>query len=682
MLSFLDALKRILVGRPFRTERLKEAPLRKRLALPIFSASALSSIAYAPDEVILTLALAGLGAMAFSPSVGLAVMVVMLVIIASYRQSVKAYPSGGGDYEIASVNLGPRAGTTVAAALLVDFVLTVAVSISSASHYVIAAFPALDGSQAWFATAGVVVLTVLNLRGRGRSKMGTAAPVYLFIGVVLVMLAAGGILAATGTLGTAPSAGFEVVPDPDYPHGLTGLAGVLLVLRAFSTGSAALTGVEVPISNVHKLAAPKARNSAAVLLLLGLFAGALTLGTMYLARAVQVRVVEDPATGLRLDGGPIPADYIQHPVLGQVAEAIFGGASIGFYLVLAVTVAVLLIAAHTAFNSFPNLASHLATDGYLPRQLRTRGDRLGFSNGILALAIAAIALIWVFDAHVPTLIQLYVVGVFVSFTLSQLGMIRHWGRELAQTPDKRVRARIHRSRLLNLAGFALTAAVLLIVLGTRLVHGAWLAVLGIAVLFAMMDSLHRHYVQVDRELAIGEDESATALPARVHALVLVSTLRKPVLRAVAFARAARPSKLDAIVVDADSERTEATLARWEALGIPVPITVLASPYREIAPPLIEHIRSIKRDSPRDLIVVYIPEYVVGRWWEQLVHNQTAMRIKNRLHYEPGVVVASVPWRLASSDASMDLGPTEEASAGAKPMPHPAAPQISNPKDKP
>ncbi len=365
-----------------------------------------------------------------------------------------------------------------------------------------------------------------------------------------------------------------------------------------------------------------------------------------------------------------------------MAEAIFGGASIGFYLVLAVTVAVLLIAAHTAFNSFPNLASHLATDGYLPRQLRTRGDRLGFSNGILALAIAAIALIWVFDAHVPTLIQLYVVGVFVSFTLSQLGMIRHWGRELAQTPDKRVRARIHRSRLLNLAGFALTAAVLLIVLGTRLVHGAWLAVLGIAVLFAMMDSLHRHYVQVDRELAIGEDESATALPARVHALVLVSTLRKPVLRAVAFARAARPSKLDAIVVDADSERTEATLARWEALGIPVPITVLASPYREIAPPLIEHIRSIKRDSPRDLIVVYIPEYVVGRWWEQLVHNQTAMRIKNRLHYEPGVVVASVPWRLASSDASMDLGPTEEASAGAKPMPHPAAPQISNPKDKP
>ena len=577
-------------------------------------------------------------------------MVVMLVIIASYRQSVKAYPSGGGDYEIASVNLGPRAGTTVAAALLVDFVLTVAVSISSASHYVIAAFPVMAGSQAWIATAGVVILAVVNLRGRGRSRIGSAAPVYLFVGVVLVMLAAGGILAATGNLGTAPSAGFEVVPDPDYPHGLTGLAGVLLVLRAFSTGSAALTGVEVPISNVHTLAAPKARNAATVLLLLGLIAGALTLGTMYLARAVQVHVVEDPATGLSLNGGPIPANYIQHPVLGQLAEAIFGGESVGLYLVLALTVAVLLMASHTAFNSFPNLASHLATDGYLPRQLRTRGDRLGFSNGIISLAVAALALVWIFDAHVATLIQLYVVGVFVSFTLSQLGMIRHWGRLLTATPDRRVRSRIRRSRSLNLLGFLLTAAVLVIVLVTKLVHGAWLAVLGIALLYLVMDSLKRHYVAVDAELAVELEDAPKALPARVHALILVSTVRKPVLRAVSFARASRASKLEAIVVNVDDAQTEQTLAQWEALGIPVPITVLASPYREIAAPIIDHIKAIKRDSPRDLVVVYIPEYV-GRWWEQLVHNQTALRIKTRLHFEPGVVVASVPWCLSSTENS-------------------------------
>ncbi|MFJ6417121.1 APC family permease [Paeniglutamicibacter sp. NPDC091659] len=678
MLSFLDAVKRILVGRPFRTERLKQAPLRKRLALPVFAASGLSSIAYAPDEVMLTLALAGVTAMTISPQVGLVIMVVMFVIIASYRQSVKAYPSGRGDYEIASVNLGPKAGTTVAAALLVDFVLTVAVSISSAAHYVIAAFPALAGKQAWIAAAGVVILTLLNLRGRGRSRLANAAPVYLFIGALLLMLALGGIFAATGTLGSAPSAGFEVIPDPAYPHGLTGVAGILLVLRAFSTGSAALTGVEVPTSNVHTLAEPKAKNAAALLLMLGLIAAVLTLGTMYLARAVNVHVVENPAKGLRLDGGPVPADYIQHPVLGQLAHAIFGGGSVGFFAIVLLTVAVLLVASHTAFNSFPNLASHLATDGYLPRQLRTRGDRLGFSNGILSLAFAAIALIWAFNAHVPTLIQLYVVGVFVSFTLSQLGMIKHWGRALAMTPDKRLRARIRRSRLLNLVGFVLTAAVLAIVLGTRLIHGAWLAVLGIVVLYALMDSLHRHYVAVDAELAIDTGQSPTALPARVHALVLVSTVRKPVLRAVAFARASRPSKLDAIVVDADSEQTEASIAEWERLGIPVPITVLASPYREIAPPLIEYIRSIKRDSPRDLIVVYIPEYVVGRWWEQLVHNQTAVRIKNRLHYEPGVVVASVPWRLSSSDSAAYGGSTEQASPGHKTIS--ALPPVSNAKE--
>lgn len=652
MLTFLDALKRILVGRPFRTERLKQAPLRKRSALPVFSANALSSIAYAPDEVLLTLALAGMAAITFSPQVGIAIMAVMLVIIASYRQSVKAYPSGRGDYEIASVNLGPRAGTTVAAALLVDFVLTVAVSVSSAAHYVIAAFPVLVGSEPLIASFGVVLLTLLNLRGRGRSRLGNALPAYLFMGALLAMLAAGGVMAAIGALGQAPSAGFELIPDPDYPAGLTGIAGVLLVLRAFSTGSAALTGVEVPISNVHTLAAPRARNAGTILLLIGLIATVLTLGTMFLARATGVHLAENPATSLRLDGGgPIPDGYVQNPVLGQLAHAVFGGGSLGFYLILAVTAGVLLVAAHTAFTSFPNLASNLATDGYLPRQLRTRGDRLGFSNGIISLSVAALALVWLFDAHVATLIQLYVVGVFVSFTLSQLGMIRHWGRELSATPDRRVRSRIRRSRSLNLLGFLLTAAVLVIVLVTKLVHGAWLAVLGIALLFLVMDSLKRHYVAVDAELAVDLEDAPKALPARVHALILVSTVRKPVLRAVSFARASRPSKLEAIVVNVDDAQTEQTLAQWEALGIPVPITVLASPYREIAAPIIDHIKAIKRDSPRDLVVVYIPEYVVGRWWEQIVHNQTALRIKTRLHFEPGVVVASVPWRLSSTENS-------------------------------
>ncbi|MDN5756319.1 MAG: APC family permease [Micrococcaceae bacterium] len=668
MLTFLDALKRILVGRPFRTERLKQAPLRRRLALPLLSSNALSSVAYAPDEVLMTLAIAGLSAIYFSPLIGIAIMAVMMVIIASYRQSVKAYPSGRGDYEIASVNLGPRAGTTVASALLVDFVLTVAVSMSAAAHYVVAAFPGLDGHQSLLAGAGVVILALLNLRGLGRSRLGNALPTYLFIGAMLVMILTGTISAAMGRLGSAPSAGFEILPQQGYDPALTGLLGAVLVLRAFSTGSAALTGIEAPISNVQNLARPRARNAASILLLLGLIATVLTLGTMFLARAARVHMVEDPQRNLAVDGGSIPGDYIQNPVLSQLAHAVFGGGSVGFYIILAVTVAVLGMAGHSAFSSFPNLASHLATDGYLPRQLRTRGDRLGFSNGIIALGVGALVLVLVFGAHVATLIQLYVVGVFVSFTLSQLGMVRHWSRQLASTANQRVRHRIMRSRLLNLVGFVLTAAVLVIVLVTKFIFGAWLAVVAILAMYLIMSSIHAHYAAVDRELAVDGRGTAKALPARVHALILVSTLRKPVLRAVAFARAGRPSKLDAIIVDIDQDATERTVAEWERLQIPVPITVLASPYRETAAPIIDYIKTIKSNSPRDLVVVYIPEYVVGRWWEQLVHNQTALRIKTRLHFVPGVVVASVPWQLSEETHGRALFEHERGITGTEGQP--------------
>ncbi|MFY9678665.1 APC family permease, partial [Glutamicibacter protophormiae] len=486
----------------------------------------------------------------------------------------------------------------------------------------------------------------------------------------LALIAIGGLLAATGNLGLAPSAEFTIVPEEQFSNGLHGVVGALLILRAFSTGSAVLTGIEVPISNVQYLAKPRARNAGRILLVVGLLSGVLTLGTLMLARASGIKVVADPQKSLMLDGLPVSADYVQVPVLGQLAQAVFGDFMLGTVVVSVLTILVLLLAGNQAFNSFPSLASHLATDGYLPRQLRTRGDRLGFSNGILSLGVAAVLLVLVFQGDVTILIQLYVVGVFVSFTLSQLGMLKHWNRELVPVADRRIRAAKKRQRLLNLVGLVLSGLVLLIVLATRFVHGAWIAVLGIVLLMFVMNSLHRHYQQVDAELSIEDGGQATALPARVHALVLVSTLRKPVLRALAFARASRPSKLEAIIVDVEPQKTERTLQDWERLRIPVPITALASPYRDIPGALIEHIRSIKRESPRDLIVVYIPEYVVGHWWEQLVHNQTALRVKNRLHYEPGVLIASVPWRLLSAKNALGGGPTEESSAHREPKPLP------------
>lgn len=652
MLTFFDAVKRVLVGRPFGNERLKRPLLPKRIALPVFASDALSSVAYAPDEILLTLALAGVTAVTLSPWVGLAVAAVLLIVVASYRQNVYAYPSGGGDYEIAKTNLGSSAGITVASALLVDYVLTVAVSISSAAQYLVTAIPALDGGQVWAAAAGIVLLAMANLRGLQESGRLFALPSYIFIASILGMCAVGLVQALNGTLGRAPSADFDIVPEAALDSGLVGLAGALLVLRAFSSGAAALTGVETISSGVPNFRKPKSSNAATTLLLLGLIAATMLSAILFLAQATQLHVVADPDQQLRVDGGPVPDGYVQHPAISQLAETIFSPTSPLFYIIIAATGVILVVAANTAFKTFPVLASILAKDGYLPKQLRTRGDRLTFSNGVLALSAAALVLVIAFGANVNALIQLYIVGVFVSFTASQLGMVRHWNRQLTKTAGKPARRSIMKSRAINMAGLCLTAVVLVVVLVTKFRYGAWIALLAIIVLWLIMYSIHRHYQNVARELAVDEHPAARALPSRVHAVILVSHVRKPVMRALAFARASRPSKLDAVIVDLDPEETQRTLSDWQRLDIPVPITVLASPYRETITPILDYIKNMRRESPRDLIVVYIPEYVVGRWWEQLVHNQTALRIKARLHFEPGVMVASVPWQLASSDAAL------------------------------
>lgn len=642
MLSFLDALKRILVGRPEITGRARPVLLRRRVALPSLAANALSSVAYAPDEILLTLALAGLAAASLAPWVGVAIMAVMAVLILSYRVSVRAYPSGKGDYQIASENLGPRAGVVVGAALLLDLTLTVAVSMSAAAHYLTAAFPRLAGGEPWVAAIGVVLLVVLSLRGLGRGPWARSLPAVLFVAGLGVVLLVGGALAATGRLGLAPSADFALRAHPDYPDGLHSLAGLVLVLRAFSTGSAALTGVEAPISGVAMLRAPKARNAGWVLAWIGIVATVLTLGTLFLARATRLVLVQDPS--LQLSGGDV-GGYVQAPVLAQLTRAVLGP-GLPVVLMCLVTVLVLLSAGMMSFLTFPRLAFHLASDGYLPRQLRTRGDRLGFSNGILLLGAAALVLVLITHAGLGVLIQFYVVGVFVSFTLSQAGMVRHFGSQLRATAQRRARVALHRKRALSVVGLALSGLVLLVVLSTKFLHGAWWAVAGILVLCLGMLGIRKHYDDVDRELAI--DDDVTAMPSRVHALVLVSTLRKPLLRAVAFARATRPELLEAVMVDSDPEKTARTVHAWQRRELPVPLTVLASPYRDLAGPLLEHIRQARAEHPRDLVVVYIPEYVVGRWWEQLVHNQTGLRLRARLHFEPGVVVASVPWQLAST----------------------------------
>lgn len=644
----MDAAKRLVLGRPVRSDGLGHTLLPKRIALPIFASDALSSVAYAPDEILLTLAIAGITATTISPWVGVAVVAVLVTVVASYRQNVHAYPSGGGDYEIATENLGPSAGLSVASALLVDYVLTVAVSISSGAKYVATAVPVLAGHEVAIALSVVGLLMIANLRGVKESGRVFAIPVYLFMVGVGLTAIVGFVQYANGSLARAESSAFEVVPAAGFDQGLIGLAGVFLVARAFASGCAALTGVEAISNGVPAFRTPKSRNAATTLVLLGTVSAVMIMTILLLARATGAVFVEDPATDLLIDGHA-PVGYVQIPVLSQLAHTIFQGFPPMFYFLSAVTGLILVLAANTAFNGFPVLGSILAKDGYLPRQLHTRGDRLAFSNGIVSLAAAAAVLIVAFDAEVTRLIQLYIVGVFVSFTLSQLGMVRHWTGKLRLSYDPEQRSRMKRSRAVNVLGLAMTGTVLVVVLITKFTHGAWLAILAMAVVFVVMRAISRHYETVAREVELGEDTSGDrSLPSRVHAIVLVSRLHKPTMRALAYARATRPSILEAVTVGVDADETARLVGRWGELDLPVQLRVLDSPFREITRPILSYVRSVRRDSPRDLVVVYLPEYVVGHWWEQLLHNQSALRIKGRLLFTPGVVVASVPWRLASS----------------------------------
>ena len=641
--------RRLLLGQPFRSDKLSHTLLPKRIALPVFASDAMSSVAYAPEEIFLVLSVAGLSALVMAPWIGLLVALVMLVVVASYRQNVHAYPSGGGDYEVVTTNLGPTAGLTVASALLVDYTLTVAVSMASAMSNIGSAIPFIAHHKVVFAVVAIVLLTAVNLRGIRESGTAFAIPTYAFMICMFLMLAWGFIqIFVMGRDVQAESAGFELRSE----HGdVMGFALVFLVARAFSSGCAALTGVEAISNGVPAFRKPKSRNAATTLALLGGIAITLFMGMIVLAMKTGVKVAERPAE--QLIGAP--AGYQQKTLLAQLADAIFRDFPLGLYLITGVTALILVLAANTAFNGFPVLGSILAQDRFLPRQLHTRGDRLAFSNGIVFLALAAIAFVVAFDAEVTALIQLYIVGVFVSFTLSQIGMVRHWTRLLRTEDDPEERRRMVRSRIVNTIGFIATGAVLIVVLITKFLAGAWIAILAMGSLFILMKAINRHYAAVSRELTAREEEQREiVLPSRNHAVVLVSNMHLPTLRALSYARAMRPDVLEALTVNVDDVETRKLTAEWEESAVTVPLKVVASPYREVTGPVLDYIRRVSKEAPRTVVTVFVPEYVVGHWWEGLLHNQSALRLKTRLLFIPNVMVTSVPWQLNSSERLSQL----------------------------
>ncbi|MDX6211231.1 MAG: hypothetical protein QOF82_318, partial [Frankiales bacterium] len=531
--SISSLSKRLFVGRPLTSGQLGETLLPIRIALPIFSSDALSSVAYATQEIVLVLSLAGLTYYHYTPWLAAAVVTLMAAVVFSYRRTVHAYPSGGGDYEVAQTNFGERAGVTVAAALLTDYIVTVAVSVAAGVEAITSADSTghLFRYRTSIAVLLVLIITLLNLRGVRESGKAFAVPTYAFIAAIFALIILGFTKYASGSLHNAPSA----VQTPTHVEHVAGLTLLFLLLRAFASGCTALTGVEAIANGVPAFQKPKATNAARTLLLMGTISVTMFCGITALALKTHVHYV-----------GPnqhlvpaLPGRGAQQTVLAQIGDTVFGNGSLMFYVLQTVTAAILVLAANTAYNGFPVLASVLARDRYLPRQLHTRGDRLVYSNGIVLLATFAAALLWYFKASTTELIELYIVGVFISFTTSQLGMVRHWTRHLKTETDPKKRRQMKSSRIVQGFGGCFTGLVLVVQLATKFTHGAWIAVTAIIIFFVLMRGVRRHYDRVSVELIPSEDEDM--LPSRNHAIVLVSKIHKPTLRALAYARATRPS---------------------------------------------------------------------------------------------------------------------------------------------
>lgn len=640
--------KRILIGEPLTSQQVDDQLLPKRMALPIFASDALSSVAYAPQELVMILLIGGLTFLSFTPLVAVAVVVLLIVVVLSYRQLIKAYPSGGGDYEVASKNLGEIPGVIVAAALLVDYVLTVAVSVASGVDNIISAVPGLDPFRVELAVGFVILIIVVNLRGVREASLVFAIPTYVFIGSVGLMIVTGLIRTFLGDAPVASSHDFSVQAES-----LGQAAVILLILRAFSSGCSALTGVEAVSNGVPAFRAPKIRNAQSTLVLMGSIAACLFAGLTALALITGVHYAENPCDLVGFD-----CTTPQPSLMAQIAAATFGGGSIPFFIIQAATACVLLLAANTAFNGFPLLGAVLARDGYAPKSLNTRGDRLVFSNGMILLGIGAIVVLLVFQAKLTTLIQLYIIGVFVSFSLGQIGMVRHWRRVLrgpvesapgsgidgASASDRRS-AKV--GLIINSTGAVMTVLVLVIVTITKFTHGAYLVFFAIPILAFLMLGVKRYYRDVEHEIAI--DDTTKFGATGDLAIVLVNHLQKPVVKAIDYAIAAKHDKTLAVHIAVSAEAAAQVQKDWADHLVPIPLVIVESPYRSFAQPVTQFIKQYREKHGSSVVTVYLPQYIVGHWWESFLHNRRARRLANQLMLVHGVSITLVPWLLDSSE---------------------------------
>src|SRR5262245_29647999 len=605
----LQGLKRNLLGQPIPTTLERHERLGRATGLAVFASDALSSSAYATEEIFLILVLAGAGAFHASVPISLAIAALLAIVVGSYRQTILAYPSAGGAYIVSRENLGTYASLVAGAALLTDYVLTVSVSVAAGIAAVTSAVPALYPYRVELCVLGLLGITVANLRGVRESGRLFAIPTYAFIASYLIMIGWGTLLWLGGRVGPAPAPVAAAAGAADLT--------LFLALRAFSSGCVALTGIEAVSNGVPAFRSPEARNARQVLVMLGAVLVALFVGITFLANAF----------------GLVPAE--QETVNSQLARRVFGDHSLWYYAVQAMTMLILVLAANTSFADFPRLSSFMARDRFMPRQLANRGDRLAFSNGIIILAVLSALLLVVFRAETHALIPLYAVGVFVSFTLSQAGMVRYWLRE--RGPRWPARA------VLNGVGGLTTGVVMLIIAMTKFTHGAWIVIVLIPLLVLLLVSIHRHYAAVAQQLSVeGAEPDLPPVPHMV--LVLVGDVHRGVLLALRYARALSPSARG-VYVESDPDRARRVEDRWGKWASGVPLVVLRSPYRSVVGALLDYLDHLQEHAPEQFVTVILPEFVPARWWQHLLHNQTALLVQGALLCRRGVVVTDVPYHL-------------------------------------
>jgi amino acid transporter len=615
----LDRVRRIVIGRRIASAHEIHERIGPVKGLAVFASDNISSSAYASEEIMRVMVAAGVGALALTLPLTIAIVAVLAIVVTSYQQTIRAYPNGGGSYIVANDNLGRLPGLVAAAALLTDYVLTVAVSIAAGVAALTSLFPGLFDLRVAIGVACVIALCLGNLRGIRESANLFAIPTYVYLLAIYGLLAFGLFRFATGTLPHyVPPA--QALGTRQAVEGLS----VLLILRAFASGSVALTGTEAVANGVPAFKPPESRHAGSVLILMGLFFGTIFLGISFLAG--QMGVLPDPTE--------------QETVISQITRTLVGEGTPYHYLIQVSTALLLVLAANTAFADFPRLSSILGRDRWMPRQFAFRGDRLAFSVGIVVLSVLACLLIVAFGGSVTNLIPLYTVGVFVAFTLSQSGMVRHWWRLREEQRGWRWRA------VLNGAGAVATGTVAVIVGIAKFALGAWIILILIPLLIALMWAIGRHYAGLERELAA--PWTAGLLPVRrTRVVVPVSRMDRPALEALAYARSLS-DEVTAVHVADDREELTRMQERWEAWGGPVRLVILESPYRALVAPLLAYLDATEALEPDVTTTVVLPEFVPRHAWEYPLHNQTALRLKLRLFFRPRTVVVDVPYHVGVS----------------------------------